>query len=118
VRSLKESQYCDVYGHTIRNKILVEFLINQYMGTAVPDIVEETGISKPKVYEIVKEFLEKGYLEKSRLVGRTQLYILNKEHPHSKLFLRNFKECLKMPMEEHSESKHTKSAARVVAAKR
>ena len=42
----------------------------------------------------IKEFEEKEYLKKSRIIGKTQLYLLNKGNKRVKLFLRNFKECL------------------------
>ncbi|MFH1053734.1 MAG: hypothetical protein V1740_04955, partial [Candidatus Woesearchaeota archaeon] len=41
--------------------------------------------------------------KKSRIVGKTQLYILNKENSRVKLFLNDFKECLRIVVEENSE---------------
>ena len=66
-------------------------------------MAKELQISKPKAYEIIGEFEKKGYLKKSRIVGKTQLYILNKENSRVKLFLNDFKECLRLVVEENSE---------------
>ena len=93
--------FCEVYGDTIKNKILEYLLENQGLDFAVGDIAKETGISKPKAYEVFKEFEKRKYVKKSRLVGKTQLYILNKENKVVALFMRNFKECLKLVVSQH-----------------
>lgn len=69
---------------------------------AVSTIIEWSGISKPKVYQIVEDFIKKNYVIKSRIIGRTQLYKLNKNNPVVKIFIRNFNECLNMVIEENS----------------
>ena len=56
-----------------------------------------------KAYEVIKNFEDKKYIKKSRIVGKTQLYLLNKENPRIKLFLKTFNECLRIIAEEHSE---------------
>lgn len=95
--------FCETYGITINNRILEYMLINQDIDFAVGDMAKELEISKPKAYEVIKSFEEKGYVNKSRIVGRTQLYILNKKNPRVKLFLKDFKECLRIIVEEYSE---------------
>jgi len=95
--------FCETYGDTINNRILEYVLENQDIDFAVGDMVKELKISKPKAYEVIKYFKEKGYLNKSRIVGKTQLYILNKENKRVQLFLKDFKECLKLIAEEYSE---------------
>jgi len=95
--------FCETYGNTINNRILEYMLINQDIDFAVGDMAKELEISRPKAYEVIKSFEEKGYVKKSRIVGRTQLYILNKENKRVKLFLKDFKECLRIIVEEYSE---------------
>jgi len=99
--------FCEIYGATIRNRVLEYLLENAGLDFAIGDMAEELGISRPKAYQIMEEFEKKGYVKKSRTVGKTQLYILNKENRIVKLFLKNFKECLKILMEEY-EAKNQK----------
>jgi len=93
--------FCEIYGNTINNRVLEYLLENQTLDFAIGDMARELKISRPKTYEIIKEFEKKEYVNKSRIVGKTQLYILNKENNRVRLFLKTFKECLKMVVEEY-----------------
>lgn len=95
--------FCETYGNTIRNKILEYILENKDIDFAVGDMAKELGISKPKCYEIIKEFKKKGYILESRIIGKTQLYGINGDNKRVKLFLKNFMECLKIIAEEYQE---------------
>lgn len=99
--------FCETYGNTIHNHILEYMLENQEIDFAIGDMAKEVGISKPKAYELIKYFEAKGYLDRSRLVGKTQLYKLNKENKRVKLFLKDFKECLRLVAEEYSEDEQS-----------
>jgi len=92
--------FCEVYGDSIENRVKEEFLTFRNTGAAVSDIVEEVKISKPKAYQVVYKFLEKGYVKKFRKIGGTQLYILNSDHPIVKLWIASFSICMKMAGEE------------------
>jgi len=96
--------FCETYGNTISNRILEYMMENQELDFAVGDMAKELGISKPKAYEIIGYFEKKGYVKRSRIVGKTQLYLLNKENQRVKLFLGDFKECLRLIAEEYSET--------------
>ncbi len=98
----KIGAFCLTYGITIRNRILEYLLENQGLDFAVGDISRELEISRPKTYEIINDFLNKSFIFKSRIIGKTQLYILNKQSARVKLFLKDFKECLKIVVVEHS----------------
>ncbi len=99
----KTGAFCETYGNTIKNRVLEYLLENHSLDIAVGDMAKEVKISRPKAYEIIAEFGKKGYVIKSRIIGKTQLYKLNKANNKVKLFLRDFKECLRMVVEEHSE---------------
>jgi len=99
----KIGAFCETYGNTISNRILEYLMENEELDFAVGDMAKELKISKPKAYEIIKEFEKKRYVKKSRVVGKTQLYLLNKEDSRIKLFLKDFKECLRIVTEEYSE---------------
>ncbi|MFH1073212.1 MAG: hypothetical protein V1743_07330 [Nanoarchaeota archaeon] len=96
--------FCEVYGNTIRNQVLEYLLENKDLDVAVGDMAKELRISKPKAYEIISDFEKKKYVKKSRIVGKTRLYLLNKESKRIKLFLRDFMECLRLVSEEYAEN--------------
>jgi DNA-binding MarR family transcriptional regulator len=97
----KTGAFCETYGNTIHNSILEYILENQDLDFAIGDMAIELNISKPKAYELINYFETKGYIKKSRLVGKTQLYILNKDNKRIKLLLNDFKQCLKFIIEEN-----------------
>jgi len=105
--------FCETYGDTIRNRFLEYLLENQDLDIALGDAAKEVKASRPKVYEIASEFLRKGYLKKSRIIGKTQLYKLNKENIRVKLFLKDFKECLRIVVEENREDGRGFSHSRI-----
>ena len=94
--------FCETYGNTIENRVLEYLLENQDLDIAVGDVAKELNISRPKAYEVTENFEKKGYLIKSRVIGKTQLYKLNKRDIRVKIFLRNFNECLQLVIDEHS----------------
>lgn len=97
------SSFCELYGDSIRNRILERLLENQGLDFAAGDLAKEVGISRPKAYEWINEFEAKGLVKKSRTVGNTQLYLLNKENNLAKLLIQSFKACLRQTAETHSE---------------
>ena len=108
--------FCETYGNTINNRVLEYMLENQDLDFAVGDMAKEIKISRPKAYEVVKEFGKKGYVIKSRIISKTQLHMLNKKNKRVKLFLRDFKECLKLVVEKYGEKKqisHSQTGASV-----
>lgn len=90
---------CERYGKTLHNLVWEYFLTTS--DAAVGDMAREEKISRPKAYQVISEFMKKGYIVKSRIIGRTQLYKLNKENSIVKIFIRNFNECIQMVIDEH-----------------
>jgi len=106
-------KFCSVYGITIRNKILEYLLENQDLDFAVGDIAKELNISRPKTYEIINNFLKNNLIIKSRIIGKTQLYLLNKKDAKVKLFLKDFKECLRIVANENFSNIKPKKAIKI-----
>jgi predicted transcriptional regulator len=108
--------FCETYGTNARNMILEHLLENQGLDFAIGDIAKQTGISRPKAYEVIREFEKKGFIKKSRVIGKTQLYIMNKADLRVKLFTRDFKECLRFAYEKknHSSSDPAMAYAKTV----
>ena len=108
--------FCETYGNTIENRILEYLLENQDLDFAIGDMARELKISRPKAYDVIKEFEKKHFVKKSRIMGKTQLYLLNRNNRRVKLFLKDFKECLRIVAEEYEEPKarsHVNSSAPV-----
>ncbi|MFH1211741.1 MAG: hypothetical protein V1659_02310 [Candidatus Woesearchaeota archaeon] len=97
--------FCEMYGNSIRNQVLEFLLENQDLDFSVGDMAKELGISKPKAYEAIYDFEKKCLVRKTRVVGKTQLYALEKNNSRVKLFLYDFKKCLHLVLEEHRQKK-------------
>jgi len=106
--------FSEIYGRTMENRVLEYLLENQDLDNAIGDIARELKISRPKAYEVMKLFEKKGYVKKSRIVGKTRLYLLNKDNRRVKLFSKNFIDCLKIVAEEHRGNRPFINAGRTV----
>ncbi|MFO8016432.1 MAG: helix-turn-helix domain-containing protein [Candidatus Woesearchaeota archaeon] len=107
--------FCEIYGQTADKRVIEHLLENQDIDLAVSDIAKGTGLSRPKAYQIIHNFEKKGYVRKTRIVGKTQLYMLNKKNRVVRLFMRDFKECLKMMLNEPEISCRNSSLGEVSA---
>ena len=85
--------FCTVYGNTIRNRVLEYVLQSKEIDFGIGDMARNIGISRPKAYQVVEEFQKRGIFIKSRIIGRTQLYCLNRKSAMGELFLKDFLEC-------------------------
>ncbi|MBT4824345.1 hypothetical protein HN695_00080 [Candidatus Woesearchaeota archaeon] len=104
--------FCDIYGRNLRNAFLETILVYRDIDFAACTVVDRIEISKPKAYELVYEYEKKGYIEKSRILGKTQLYKLNKKNLRVKLLMKAFKDCLKLIAEEYEEKEIAVKAAK------
>jgi len=98
--------FLEIYGNTILNRVWEFLLIRLDLDFAIGDMAREQKISRPKAYEAITRFERKGYVSKSRIIGRTQMYKLNLNHRIVKIYRNNFLECLKLSLEEASEAKN------------
>jgi hypothetical protein len=108
--------FCEIYGNGIRNRVIQFFLENQFGDFAISSLAMQLKISRPKAYEYVGKFEKLGYISKSRVIGRTQLYKLNKTHKHVKILLKTFMSCLDLVAEEYSTKKNQTSSHSSVGA--
>jgi hypothetical protein len=98
--------FCEVFGKTNRNLVLEHMLVHNALEFAVPDMASELGISKPKAYSFVEEFIKLDYLKATRKIGSVQLYILNASNPKVKILLKAFTECLRLVIDSYPEIKN------------
>ncbi len=92
-------EFCKLYGKTLRNKILEHILELDNLDFAVSDILEFIDISKPKLYQIIKELEKEKIIKKSRIISNTQLYKLNKSNINTKLLIDSFNRCINKTLE-------------------
>lgn len=70
-----------VLGDTPRIKIIDFFLDNKIFDFSKKEIIEETGMSKKTFYKYFPNILESGIVKKSRKVGKSEMFKLNRESP-------------------------------------
>lgn len=88
--------FCEVHGDSIPNRVLEYAMENAAIDFSVGELAAEVAISRPKAYEVVADFLARGYLRKTRSIAATQLYTLDSAHPRVKHFLATFEACLEL----------------------
>ena len=109
--------FCKLYGDTVRNRVLEHFLANYETDFAAPDVASEKETSKPQTYLVIEDLVKEGILIKSRMVGRTQLYKLNRKSKMTLFLLKNFEESLKTVFNEDikENSSHSTGSPRALA---
>ena len=98
MKSEQIGNFCIIYGYTVRNRILEWILEFDNLDFAISDIISDLEISKPKFYEYIKEFETIGIITKSRIIGKTQLYKLDKGNPIALHLHKSFMDCLSLKM--------------------
>jgi DNA-binding MarR family transcriptional regulator len=98
-------KFCEIFGKTVRNLVLENILERGELDFAVSDILLEIKISKPKLYQIIREFEKENILVKSRLVAGTQLFVLNLKSRKAVFLYASFKRCLKLILNEYKQNK-------------
>jgi sugar-specific transcriptional regulator TrmB len=102
-RKIGYGEFCNLYGKTIRNRIIEHLLELGSLDFSVGDLAEEVCISRPKAYETIKEIEKQGLVKKSRIVSGTQLYKLDESKSQVKQLRKDFNQCLNRVIEEYSE---------------
>ncbi len=97
--------FCELYGKSLRNLVVEYLLENSRLDFAIGDMAVEIKISRPKAYELIKELEKENIVKKTREVSGTQLYMLDEKSKKAKLLIKDFKECLKIVVEENEEAK-------------
>ncbi|MBI2079235.1 hypothetical protein HYT84_00600 [Candidatus Micrarchaeota archaeon] len=78
---MEKSLFVELLGDTPLIR-LVDFLIeNSIFDYSKTDLAENTGISRASLYKIWPIVEKYNLMKKSRTIGNTTLYILNRENP-------------------------------------
>jgi len=93
---MKYGTFCELYGKTLRNRVLEYLLKMKDLDFATSDMATELEISKPKMYQLVQELKQQKFVRKTRIIAGTQLYILNRENHQVKLLQKAFRDCLQL----------------------
>lgn len=89
-----------VIGDSIEN-IIIDFLIEGIgIDYSKKDIAEGCGISRPTVYKLLPKMLKEGTVRKTRMLGRSTLYTINKENNKVQYLLKLEEMLLKTSFEE------------------
>lgn len=108
--------FCEVFGANVRNRVVENLLAAKYVGIAIPDLAKESGISKQRAYEIIYEFEKKAMIKRHRIIGKTQIWIINENNDEIKILQIAFKECMKLVGEEYKYSDdETKVKTKIVS---
>jgi hypothetical protein len=67
-------------------------------------MAKEMAISRPKAYSLIEKAFKENKIDRSRVIGRTQLYKLNSADKIIRIHKRNFLECLDMVISDKSRS--------------
>ena len=86
----KKTKFQEVMGDKPLIKILEIFLEDGKVDLGMGTIKEFAKVSTGRLYEIVPELVEKGWVIKSRRIGNKQLYKLNYKNKCVKLLDRFF----------------------------
>ena len=67
------------FGDSPFLKVLDFFLTFQYFDYSKSQVAKEAGISRTTIEDIWKFLIKNGFIKKTRVVGRADMYQLNKE---------------------------------------
>jgi len=104
VKSITE----EILGSGAHIKILDYLLDCKDIDCAVSDLAEGSNISRQYAYKIVEKLMKFGVVEKSRIVGRTQLYKIAKDNSIARKLLEFNNEILKYQVKRFEE-KHNQN---------
>lgn len=93
-------EFCNIFGDTLRNKVLEFFLEGHELDYAVSTVAEELDLNRATAYNIIEDLLKEEIIEESRRIGNTQLYKLNKEKPKVKALMKAFNAALRVVLKE------------------
>ncbi len=91
----EEGFFCQTFGSSPRNRILEFFLEMRDTDYGIADIARNLDMNKATAYAAAEDLIEKKILIPTRIIGRTQLYTLNKKDMRAKIVLYAFDQLLK-----------------------
>lgn len=83
----KKSVFLETFGESPLIKVLDFFLTFQNFDYSKSQIAEETGISRVTIEKIWEKLIKTKIITKTRIVGRAEMYKLNKENPKVKALI-------------------------------
>ena len=97
---MENSMLLNTIGDTTENRV-IDFLIDGIgMDYSKKDISDGCEISRPTVYKVLPKMLKEGTIKKTRTLGRSALYALNKENKKVQYLLKLEEILLKTSFEE------------------
>jgi hypothetical protein len=91
----KTSLFREVVGTSPTSKVLEYLLAWEGMDLTITDIVRGSEIGRAQAYYVIDNLKSKGIIKKSRKVGASNFYILDKKNAMVKALKRIFKVIIK-----------------------
>jgi len=88
-------EFCRVIGTTPKNRILEFLLASRGIDFGIGDIARETTVNRITTYLIMNKLIDEKMVKKTRVVGRTQLYMINPENERVQKLMAVFNTILK-----------------------
>ncbi|MDO8554637.1 MAG: hypothetical protein Q7S22_07555 [Candidatus Micrarchaeota archaeon] len=82
-----KSIFVETFGDSPTIKVLDFLLTFSEFDYSKTQISEETGISRITIEDIWNKLIKTGFIRKSRVIGRAEMYILNKNNARVKELL-------------------------------
>ena len=76
-----------LFGNYYQSKIIEVFLENYEEELSSPEIIEIAESSRGSTYKYLKYLVKEKIIKKTKKIGKTQLYMLNLNHPTTKILL-------------------------------
>ena len=83
-------EFCKVIGISPKNRILEFLLASRGIDYGIGDIARETKVNRITAYLTINKLIKQNILTKTRIVGRTQLYMLNSKNSHTQKLIAVF----------------------------
>lgn len=87
-RSEKKSIFLKTFGETPKLKVLDFLMENSMFDWKITDITDGSNVSYNTLKTFLPEFVNRGIIKKTRRVGKSDYYQINKDHPFIKILMK------------------------------
>jgi anthranilate phosphoribosyltransferase len=92
---MKGGMFCDVFGKSVRNRILEFYLEMRELDFSIGDLVKETDLNRASAYLVMEKLVSGKIIVPTRIVSGAQLYQLNRKSKEVKVLEGAFDQVLR-----------------------
>lgn len=85
---MEDSLLVKTFGATPRIRVIDYLIENLAIDASLQDICEGTGLARNMVSEVLKDLLEIGIIDRTRMTGRAKLFALDRKNSFVKHLLK------------------------------